>query len=431
MTNNDLDNLFRETFSDHEVPFNPKAWDKADKMLAARKAQRRKAFFYKAAAAAAFLITTATAAIYFMNSDSTNELQADSTAPKIEKQEASAKLLENVEDATASKSASTADADMDFEADESKADVNKADVNLSSGTAGSAANRMNEAIVASQQSVASSGGSASRLNNNNPVVERNVVRESLNRNIVASQIIEMDRLGAEISLGQNDKVLDVDPDYTILSEMPDFKPVIKHRLGVLAGGSVSQGFAGGTNAGDISVDPHFGLTYEYLFSPSISFEVNALYRLRSNSGLLHEESFSLYSFGRTDYHFTLENGNAGYLELPVFVNWNVNSKHQVKLGASASYLLHSSENSFFEVESPYTEDFSGMIYPVIEDGQMLKKWDFALQAGYEFEVFSNLSFGARAYYGLGDIAAIGGRGDAPASRNKHLSGYVKYRVANL
>lgn len=437
MTNNDLDNLFKDALKDREVPFNPEAWNKADSMLKARSARRKKIFFYKAAAAAAMLLMVAVAGgIWLTGNFSQNEAEANAAK--------SATAQDNaLRDAGAS--------DEVDAATENNTDLQHTEEAAAPQAAESSAPQA-AALRPAQSSGSAHAGSTSTLNGTRPVNRTGsgmALNEGSDQNSATtapaspannsfnafepSTPFTMSALPAEF-----DEVVyespDVDPDVNIVSNMPDFKPVIKHRLGVLAGASGSRGFTHGARPGEGAVDPHFGLTYEYLASPDFSLEVNALYRMRSASGLHGARDYSVYSFGRTDYTFTAENERAHYLEIPVFANWHVNEKNQFKVGASFSYLLRSSNDVSLTSQSPFAEDLLPQDVAMVDEGSgVVRSIDVALQAGYEYEMFSKLSVGARAYYGLLDAshARLPTSPEIGSRRNAFLSAYLKFRFADF
>lgn len=433
MTNKDLDNFFRDKLKDHKVPFNPNSWNNANKMLAAREARKRRFFYYKAAAFIAILLSTTFAAYHFSTTGASSNLQAENQSADIQNRRISKNTHE------ADKNVADSNLNDEIENDVQNTTSNKTLLSATTGgnEVSSSTRRNNISGVKKNrrtnfsQRVAETmtTSSAQNLNNLDGAGEKSNL--SGKRVLAYNDLIMMNMIRNKGIETSSFNALEIDPDYTVLSNIPDLKPVVKHRLGLLAGGSFAPADQGGSNAGKISTDPHFGLTYEYLLSPSVSLEVNALYRRRSNSGIRHQENYSVYSFGRIDYSITLENERVGYLEIPVFVNWSPALKHQFKAGASVSRVLHSTTAGQFEVESPYNTDFHNAQYPLSENQEMLTSWDFGLQAGYEYEFISNLSIGARAYYGLSNVAAMESRGDAQESRNMFLSGYMKFRFANL
>jgi len=433
MTNKDLDELFRDKLKHHEVRFNTNAWNKADKMLAAREAQRRRAFYLKAAAVIILLVSSTIAGYFLITPHATGDLQAENQTVKSQDKEIPA---QDDSAKKGNKEISSTTAGIEKEEQGSKLENQAADVARSSSSGDFKANRaqnQNGVSKSASTTIQQQVQSHTKTNSDHARQMTGVSRSdngaiALDAN---NALIKMEKITSVVHFGGGQTALEIDPDYTILSEMPDFKPVIKHRLGVLAGASIAQaGHANGNSAG-ISTDPHFGITYEYLLSPALSLEMNALYRLRSHSGFARNESYSLYSFGRVDYDISVENERASYLEIPVFINWNPVPGHQFKAGASASYLLHSSNVVNQEVTSPYNTDYNLSGGFVFEEDGLMKSWDFGLQAGYEFEFISNLSFGARAYYGLGNVLAVENTVSTHQTNNKYVSGYLKYRFANL
>lgn len=434
MTNKDLDKLFRDKLKDREVSFNPNAWNKADKMLAAREAQRRKALYFKAAAVFLLLVSSSLAGYFLISPEANGDLQADNQTAKSQDKEAA------VQDDTVKEGnnevSSTTDG-IERQARESKLENQESDVARSTSSSGDFnANRAQNPNGVSKSASTTIQQQVQLRNKTNSDIARQMKNVSRSNNGAVARdannaLIKMEKITSGIHFGSGQTAVEIDPDYTLLSEMPDFKPVIKQRLGVLVGASLAQAGQANGNAADISADYHFGITYEYLLSPAVSLEMNALYRLRSHSGFARNESYSFYAFGRVDYDINIENEKAGYLEIPLLVNWNPVPKHQLKAGASVSYLLHSSNVVNQKVTSPYNTDYNSFEEVVFEESGLMKSWDFAFQAGYEFEFISNLSFGARAYYGLGNVLAVENSAGTHQSNNKYVSGYLKYRFANL
>jgi len=199
--------------------------------------------------------------------------------------------------------------------------------------------------------------------------------------------------------------------------------VSKNVVGFIGGFNINQSLVDAPQNG-ISGSEFFGLEYQRYLNGGFSLKTNLLYSARSGVNSQKTYAKKYYDFGSSSSQSTVEAQRMVYFEMPVLLNYGV-ANHNFMVGPSFSYLV-SSLNKVTTVYESTTENIPTLEEAVWGYTDGFKKYDFAIVAGYEYSLKPQLNLGVRLNYGLVDITDNNYFNDDSFDNNVQFRVYVTY-----
>lgn len=241
------------------------------------------------------------------------------------------------------------------------------------------------------------------------------------------QGVRLATLGANLFInnGLSNELSPAQNGFVYLDSYKKPKPVIKHRLGILGGLNLAQGFESGTNAGDLSANIFGGVSYNYFIHPSWVLHADVLYQARTGIETAKVLQSKTYNFGSTTDVLTMHNKRLHYIELPVHLGYRITQKTQLLAGINLAYLAGCSNEMVHEHKSPFESWTKTTAENSIPEG--MNRIDLGLSAGIAYEFTPAIEFGARMNYGLTDVTDNDYFSSSTIDRNLQMRFHVAYR----
>ncbi len=196
----------------------------------------------------------------------------------------------------------------------------------------------------------------------------------------------------------------------------------KNVLGFIGGVNLNKALVESPESG-ISGSEFLGIEYQRFLNRGFSVKTNFLYSARNdvNSHKMYDKK--VYDFGSSTEQTMVECQRMIYLELPILMNYGVGN-HNFMMGPSFSYLVSSLNKMTTHYESYTNVSTEESSFWGHTNG--FKSYDFSIVAGYEYSVKPKLNVGMRLNYGLIDLTDNAYFGDDSFDNNVQFRVYLTY-----
>ncbi len=145
-----------------------------------------------------------------------------------------------------------------------------------------------------------------------------------------------------------------------------------------------------------------GISYERVLTKRFEIGANVLYISRGALNSNKEFTNSAYGFGFENDKTVVSPKILHYVNIPLYLKFNVSQRHHIMLGASYSQLVATTYKEEHIIETNFT---STVVESEIKTGKLngFKDYDISAFIGYEITVFNRMNAGLRFNYGFFDI----------------------------
>jgi hypothetical protein len=430
MSEEGLDNLFKEGLSGRDVKFNMDSWRNMEQMLPP---ETKGGYFSKSTAAivVGFLfIVSASVFVWSYNQSDTEVLLAQEMVQTDKEQSINDSVL-NISGKQNQRGAIVSDKQNVSNDEHNNAGVNGLETTLAENEKTAVLgvdNNANKAQFVSKSKKEKSQRSG-RLNKNNKAgISFDLDRQKRSKRSSEEKIAFSENAFTKISgldeLATMSLVQVEEEGQTIFVDVSNGKlpNVDKNVLGFIGGISINESLVGTSNG--MSGSEFFGVSYQRYLNGGFSLKSNLLYTSRNQVNTIKTFDKKSYDFGSKTEQKSVSSQRLMYLELPIMVNYGFRN-HNIMAGGSFSYLMGglSKESTTYTslTEEPRYEDSKKIGY-----AEGFKPYDIALIAGYEYNFNSKLNLGLRLNYGLLDITDDQYFGTKSFDNNVQFRVYVTY-----
>lgn len=431
MSDEGLDNLFKQGLAGRDVKFNMESWRRMEQMLPPE--PKAKAFRFGYAAAFIGFLLIVSSSLFIWNDGANqgiNELNGN-----VESELASQNDINSESNNSEGNLNNTTAVNKSEELNET-ASVNNASTSVqgSSGNGTSAISYSSSANISgstaqmSLTNLSSSGNSRNGSNTGSGLFNtglfagnKNKVRPTEEQMAFSSdnaftKISGLDEM-ATLSLIEEDETI------TFVTNVNNKKRpgANKNMLGFIGGVNLNPSLVSGTTG--VSGSEFLGLEYQRFLNGGFSFKADLMYSSRNEINTRKINDVKYYDFGSATEQTMVETQRLLYMELPLLLNYNMGN-HNIMVGPSVSYLmtgLNKVTTQYVNSSESYVEETSEWGYT---DG--FKSYDVALVAGYEYSVKERLNVGMRLNYGLVDITDNNYFGSDSYDNNVQLRLYLTF-----
>lgn len=384
-----IDKLFREGLSDAQPhAFNEAAWDNMSAML-----DQKQRFSWqrvgKLASAAMFLSTLFIAS---------NQLPVETETSLIVENQTEAAINAITEGASI----------------ENRAQGENTQANLTSSAKEQAATDRNGSDLLAE-SFTPKPASQISISVNKESTENTEAVESFKSETASSEIVftsnaidKLEPAPADLGgvLGTTAEGLALNDDYAGFDPVdPESLPKNKRQsIGFYGGFTLENGLSSTTDMGIHNLLYAGGLTYSLDLTENISLNTGIGYRSKSGKGIELSRTQTTYGFGKSTSTQTLALNRLHYAEMPLEVNYNLKGKHNILVGASASYLV-AVNSQLEETKTESLKESQSTTTSSWDYQEGLQNIDLNLRVGYDYNLSDNLKIGGQVQYGLTDITS--------------------------
>jgi len=432
MSDEGLDNLFKQGLSGRDVKFNMDSWRRMEEMLPPE--PKAKGFRFGYVAAFIGFLFVLSASLFIWNTEEGDSLVSEVNSTE-QNSVTSTQNDENHESthALASNKSTASLSDEVFEKGQNKANEENTSKSLNSTSAltnskvnGTGNGSNGNSSAGSHNSFFSNSSNASTgffndvtLADIDKTVGDSEYAEE-NVSFDANTFTQIDGIKELAILGFDDQSTNI-----LVVDVSDGKlpKVAKNVLGFIGGVNINQSLVDAPQNG-ISGSEFFGLEYQRYLNGGFTLKTNLLYSARSGVNSRKTYAKKYYDFGSSNSQSTVEAERMVYVEMPVLLNYGV-ANHNFMVGPSFSYLV-SSLNKVTTVYESTTETIPTEEKSVWGYTDGFKKYDFSIVAGYEYALKPKLNLGVRLNYGLIDITDNDYFNDESFDNNVQFRVYVTY-----
>jgi hypothetical protein len=173
-------------------------------------------------------------------------------------------------------------------------------------------------------------------------------------------------------------------------------------FGLIAGLSVAPSFDAVNGKNPVSTNVVLGLRYAYQIRPELTLNVNALYSDRTGINQTKAVHDTIYHFGMATRSHYITPTRLHYVEMPIYISWQMDRNHSLSLGVSPAVLI--GQNNRLDLVSQ--DSFDNMDYQTETHtgrSEGILHYDASLIMGYTYRVNEYWSVGVRGQYGLFDV----------------------------
>jgi len=183
-------------------------------------------------------------------------------------------------------------------------------------------------------------------------------------------------------------------------EVPEQRGPGRHSLSLTLGGAYNPSWQAGENGG---FHPLAGWQYHFRLNRQLRLQVGLLYQGRGGLGLDSTFQSVDYGFGATVETVRRSPRQLHFLELPLTLEWRLQNRHYLEVGAYVAGLLDVSGQQ----SRVLSESLAASTEQTVRGfgfRQGLQRWDYGLALGYQYYLGEGLRLGASGRYGLRDLS---------------------------
>jgi len=161
-------------------------------------------------------------------------------------------------------------------------------------------------------------------------------------------------------------------------------------------------FSAVKNSFQVGLGLHVGVGYQRNFANGLILNTGIGYTSLSGVDITNKSDSVFYNFGKEEVRTEEVNEKLDYIEVPLSIGYQINSKHLIQVGGFAGYLVNVSQ----EVNKEISSFKAGTEYQQHENRgyqEDFYRWNFGLDFGYRYNLSPGLSVGLHYSMGLRDI----------------------------
>lgn len=455
MSDDKLDNLFREGLSERNVAFNMESWRKMEQMLPAETKPAGFKFGKVAAAVGALFVISASVLVWNFSEDETIDNNIVTSNVELKNSDNnSGNGLETSVNSESSISESkvemseSPDSDKDFAVQNEELNQNEStSIKANHVESESSSSSVNSSFVNSVNAIGTRSNSSNNSVSKTPVNYKTSNSNQSNKFFAdnsgfAGMNIEKEE---SISFEKEDQItafstiegleemetftLEEREDHTLFAELGDSQlPRVKrNEIGFIGGVNLSRELVESSSKG-ISGCEFLGVSYKRYLNGGLSVSADILYAPRNEVNSVKNYGKKVYGFGSVVEQTSVSSERLIYLEMPLLLTYNLGN-HNFMAGPSFGYLVTGKH----QVSTTYTTQTESFIENNTQWGNTngYNRFDFALVGGYEFNFNPKWNVGLRLNYGLTDVTNNDYFGTDSFDNNVQLRVYLKYVPFNF
>lgn len=432
MTEKELQKLFQKKFADREVPYNPEAWTRLEKMLdkAATPWYARQSFMYQSAAIITSIVLSTV--VYFNWPDNQPNLIIPETTPLspsleevISNNEPSSSELQGV----GSQSATSVEPPM--EGQQQNANIHNTSSSVSSGSSLPPHSNQTASGIAHQ-----SENNASPLLTPKPSSSAFATTAS---GAISSKVgtTNLQLAFREILPTETLSSLTSAPNVSVLSrvefEENRIEPLVAPKLGLRSDFHWSiSGLLGFGSA--ISNQPNsssglaswgIGTEMRWAFHPEFAVSTGFNYSRRNDLALYKKYEGVTYGFGANRQEVEVVANAGDFLEMPLMLNYLTGKGHVIKAGYYAAYLINVRNEVNTRNKGMYDDSWASETRIASGYEDSFNPFDHGWIFGYEWAWDAHWSVGADYLLGLQDLS----KDEVYVDTRQHYNRQFRFRIS--
>lgn len=197
---------------------------------------------------------------------------------------------------------------------------------------------------------------------------------------------------------------------------------------IKTGANYGSGFSNTNLPMQWTFDPSIGIKYQRKISEQFGFNLELQYLSKRGHQLLQQNEIITLFLDRNIEQNIIITNSIQSLQIPISVSWTVLPNHQLSAGFYLGTLIdtRSIGTQLITINGQTSDINLGESLTGYSAG--IKRFNFGLNAGYEFQVFNNWSLEFRFLYGLTDQTKTQVYGDLQKNYSRDFQLSLNYKI---
>ena len=431
MTEKELQKLFQKKFADREVPYNPGAWTRLEKMLdkAATPWYARQSFIYQSAAVLTSIVLST--AIYFNWPESRQDLNnPEKTNSELSVDEAFPSTGQSI-DKKEVRTQNEAVTDITNDRPLNEGDTQPLLPSISDAVSTSPHSDLTSSAIVQQSAKPASSFQASGSSSwaQTPALLGDNASE---KDVITLQLVVRDVLPAE-TLTALAAVPEVTSFASVDHQDHRIEPLVAPKLGMRSdfhwslSGLIGFGSALNNQKSTSNGLASWGLGTEirWAFHPEFAVSSGINFSRRSDLALLRKYEGVTYGFGANRQVVEVIANSGDFLEMPVMLNYFLGKGHTIKAGYYAAYLLNVRNEVNTHSKGMYDDTWTSESRNASGYEDSFHSLDHGWIFGYEWAWDPRWSVGADYLLGLQDLS----KDEVYVDTRQHYNRQLRFRIS--